>query len=109
MSDSLQCFSPIETRKIAKIILQSKECEQLLDITNKQLRIKMEIIADSDTQIKILKNVSKNQESIIANKQTQLDETSKALKREVRRKKFWKWVSTSTAVAGVIIVVIAVH
>lgn len=108
--DSLQCFTPSETRKIAVTILKEKECAQLLNITNKQLSNRMEVIADQDAQLILLNKVSKDKDVIIENKSQQIKEHEKLLKREVRRKKFWKFCASGTAaVAGVIIVILAIR
>jgi hypothetical protein len=107
--DSLTCLTPTEMRKVAVTILKSQENARLLDNTQKLLNLKMEIIADSDEQLKILNKTITNLDAIISNKEAQLAETTKLLKKEERRKKFWKWFSSSTAVVtGVIIVVLAV-
>ncbi len=108
--DTTRCYGKTELRKIAKTAIQKQECDSLLKITNRQLKVKMELLADDDAQLILLKQVVSKNEGIIANKQTQLDETTKLLKREVRRKKVWKFVSSSSMVIlGAVIVVLALR
>ena len=107
--DSMQCFSPQETRKVAITILQNKECQSLLAVTNKQLGIKMELLADDDAQLILLNKVSKDKDLIIDNKNKELTEQGKLLKKEIRHKKMWKFLTvTSTVVFGVLLVIVAV-
>lgn len=70
----------------------------------------MEVIADQDAQLIVLNKVSKDKDIIIENKSQQIKEQEKLLKREVRRKKFWKFCASGTAVVGgVIIVILAIR
>ena len=98
-SDSVKCYTKEELRKIAIMTIKKQECENLLSIVNKQLTIKMEIIDDQDGQIRLLKKVGSDKDSIIVNKDSQLTEAKKLLKKEHRRKNWTKvgWV-TSVAV-----------
>lgn len=107
-SDSVKCYTQEELRKIAMTYFKYEECKNLLLTTNNQLRNRMEVIEDQDLQLKLLNKSISHLDTIIANKQDQIDETTKLLKRETRRKKFWKWCTHSvTVVAGVVIVVLA--
>lgn len=95
---------------MATTILKLQECTHLLDITNKQLRVKMELLADDDAQLILLKKQIADNEAIIANKNQEIKELNKLLKKEVRRKKFWKFATCATAVvSGILIVVLAIR
>lgn len=95
-SDTVRCFGQTELRKIALAEIRGTECQNLLDITNKQLKLKMEIVSDQDSQIKILKKITSDKDSIIVNKEDQLVETKTLLRKEHRKKNWTKigWITS---------------
>lgn len=104
-SDTVKCFGKSELRKIAVVIVKKQQCDSLLSITNRQLSLKMQILADADAQLILLKKEGAARESIIANKQEQIQSLTTDLKRSERKRKFTKllWAGTSVIMGGVII------
>lgn len=89
-SDSVKCYNASELRKIAITFVKKQECDTLLKITNKQLRLKMEIIADQDAQLVLLKKESSIKEGIIANKEAQITGLKDSLHKSERKNKWLK-------------------
>lgn len=97
--DTVKCYNQTELRRIASVFLHDQEMTRLLDITNRQLKIKLEIIDNQDTQIKILNKLKSDQEVIITSVKDQRDSAEKAYKKERRRHKLTKiaWIATTGA------------
>lgn len=103
--DTIKCYTVPELRKIASALVKKEECDTLLKITNKQLRLKMEILADQDAQLVILNKESNLKEKIIGEKDLKIQSLTADLKKSERQKKWLKfgWVSTSCVFAATFI------
>lgn len=78
-------------------MLQNKERGALLDISNKQLANREEVISAKNIQLEILQKISAEKDSLQVNVEARLLATEKLLKKENVNKKFIRagWISSA--------------
>jgi hypothetical protein len=60
--DTFKCYNASELRRIATRLIEKKECDSILSITNQEVAVLKEVILIKDLIIKNNNNVSKNQQ-----------------------------------------------
>jgi len=107
--DTIVCYNTIEARKIAKKLVQAKECDKLLDATTKEVSILEKIISTKDEQLVNSDSIAFKHETIITNNEDYIIVLQKSLKKSERKVKLLKagWASTAIISAvGVILLLI---
>jgi len=107
--DSLKKFTPTQVRKMGDVIVKLHECDTLLSTTNQQLNVCQDKVQDQQEQLVFLKRENSDRDTIIANKNVQIQDFNKLLKKLDRRVKWTKfgWISTTAILGGLLIYSVA--
>lgn len=89
-SDTVKCYNSTELRKIAKIVTQKNECEELLNVNYKRLEVQDSLIINYREQIATYKALAPLKDTAVFIQDLKIDNLESELK---KTKRYWLYSS----------------
>jgi hypothetical protein len=103
--DTIICYTTEEAKKIAKKLINLKECNLILIASNKEIKLLDNQVLHLNNQLTNLDSISYNQNKIIKSNDYYIKTLEKSLKKEKVKVKTLKLTSLVTSVAcGVLLI-----
>jgi len=103
--DTVVCYKADEARLIARKLIKANQSQDLLDATNKEIKILELVIQGKDYQLINCDSISVKHKIIISNNEGYIDTLEKSLKKSERKLKIFKaGFGVSTIACGVLLI-----
>lgn len=105
LTDTVRCYTRSQLIKIASKLEKGKECDTLLKISQLQINLKDNIIANDSTEIKYYTNISCKKEFIIQSKDIQIEDLKYDLEKNQKKLKWVEsgWIGTTVIILTLLI------